>query len=111
MIDNAKTVRDVICECICEVGPSLCQVMHMLNNCGMVDKIKSSNSHVSQSFVSGKNDDEGTDLVDLLTLSSRPTSSERDVIRNHLAKVADRRVGFHDLQYGLLNSNEFLLRH
>lgn len=51
------------------------------------------------------------DLVYLQTLSRRPTSGERDLIRTHLSKVPDRKTGFYDLQHALLNSNEFLLRH
>ena len=107
----AKPVRDVTCECAREDDPSLSQVIHLLNNRGIIDNIKSSNSHVSQWLASGKSDDELAELIYLLTLSRRPTSGERDLIRAHLAKVGNRAAGFHDLQHALLNSNEFLLRH
>lgn len=107
----AKPVRDVTCECAREDDPSLSQVIHLLNNRDIVGNLKSPQSHISRWLDSGKNDDEVTDLVYLLTLSRHPTASERNLIRAHLAKVADRRVGFHDLQHALLLSNEFLLRH
>ena len=107
----AKPVRDVTCECAREDDPSLSQVIHLLNNRGIVENIKSSSSHVSRWLAAGKSDDETTELIYLLTLSRRPTTVERDLIRTHLAKVGDRTAGFHDLQHALLNSNEFLLRH
>jgi hypothetical protein len=107
----AKPVRDVTCECAREDDPSLGQVIHLLNNRGIVDHIKSRQSHVSRWLDSGKTDDEVTDLVYLQTLSRHPTATERKLIQSHLLQVADRRAGFHDLQHALLNSNEFLLRH
>ena len=107
----AKPVRDVTCECAREDDPSLSQVIHLLNNRGIVDNLKSSASHVSTLLASGKRDDDVVEQVYLLTLSRRPTTSERDLVRAHLAKVGDRKLGFYDLQHALLNSNEFLLRH
>ena len=107
----AKPVRDVTCECAREDDPSLGQVIHLLNNRGIVDHVKSSQSHVSRWMDSSKSDDEVVDLVYLQTLSRHPTAAERDLVRAHIAKVTDRRAGFHDVQHALLNSNEFLLRH
>lgn len=107
----AKPVRDVTCECAREDDPSLSQIIHLLNNRGIVENIKSPQSHISQWLAGNENNDEVMDLVYLQTLSRRPTSAERDLIRTHLTKVADRKAGFHDLQHALLNSNEFLLRH
>ncbi len=107
----AKPVRDVTCECAREDDPSLSQVIHLLNNRGIVENIKSSSSHVSRWLAAGKSDDELTELIYLLTLSRRPTTGEHDLVRAHLAKVGNRAAGFHDLQHALLNANEFLLRH
>ena len=107
----AKPVRDVTCECAREDDPSLSQVLHLLNNRGIVQNIKSSQSHVSQWLAAGQTDDQVLENVYLLTLSRRPTTVERDLIRAHLAKAMDRASGFYDLQHALLNSNEFLLRH
>ncbi len=107
----AKPVRDVTCECAREDDPSLSQVIQLLNNRGIVENLKSSASHVSALLASGKSDDEVAEQIYLLTLSRRPTTSERDLVRAHVAKVGDRKLGFYDLQHALLNSNEFLLRH
>ncbi len=107
----SKPVRDVTCECAREDDPSLSQIIHLLNNRGIVENIKSSRSQISQWLAASESNDEVMDLVYLQTLSRRPTSGERDLIRTHLSKVPDRKTGFYDLQHALLNSNEFLLRH
>lgn len=107
----AKPVRDVTCECAREDDPSLGQVLHLLNNRGIVENIKSSQSHVSRWLAEKLTEDEVLNNVYLQTLSRRPTPAERDLVRAHLAKSADRAAGFYDLQHALLNSNEFLLRH
>ena len=107
----SKPVRDATCECAREDDPSLSQVIHLLNNRGIVQNIKSSQSHISRWLAAGQTDDELVEHVYLLTLSRRPTSAERELVRAHLAKAGDRAAGFHDLQHALINSNEFLLRH
>lgn len=107
----AKPVRDVTCECAREDDPSLGQVIHLLNNRGIVQNIKSPDGRVGRWMAAGKTDDEVLELVYLTTLSRRPTASEQTLIRAHLAGVSDRAAGFHDVQHALLNSNEFLLRH
>ena len=107
----AKPVRDVTCECARDDDSSLSQVIHLLNNRGIIQNIKSPDGRISRWIAAGKNDDEVLELVYLTTLSRRPTASELTLIRAHLASVSDRAAGFHDLQHALLNSNEFLLRH
>jgi len=107
----SRPVRDVTCECAREDDPSLSQVIHLMNNRDIVGGIKSKESHLGQWLSAGLADDELTDLIYLSTLSRRPTSTERELIRRHLQTVEDRDVGFRDLQHALLISNEFLLRH
>lgn len=107
----AKPVRDVTCECAREDDPSLSQVLHLLNNRGIVENLKSSQSHVSQWLAAGLPDAAVLENIYLLTLSRRPTPAEQDLVRAHLTKSTDRTAGFYDVQHALLNSNEFLLRH
>jgi hypothetical protein len=107
----AKPVRDVTCECAREDDPSLSQVIHLLNNRGIVNHIKSPDNHLNRWLAAGKPDAEVVELVYLLTLSRRPTNSERDLVRKYLADASDRAAGFQDLLHALMISNEFLLRH
>jgi hypothetical protein len=107
----SRPVRDVVCECAREDDPSLPQVLHMLNNAGVLAKVRSSHGRVAGWLKEGKSTDEIVERIYLATLSRRPTPHERGVVKKHLAKLPDPAAGLQDVQHALLNVNEFLLRH
>ena len=107
----AKPVRDVTCECAREDDSSVSQAIHLLNNRGILQHIKSPEGCIARWLAAGKNDVEVLELMYLTTLSRRPTAAEQTAIRAHLTTVSDRAAGFHDVQHALVNLNEFLLRH
>ncbi len=107
----SRPVRDVTCECAREDDPSLSQVIHLMNNRDIIEGIKSGKSRLGQWLLAGKADDEVVELVYLSTLSRRPTTAERELVRKYLTSTGDRAAGFYDLEHALLISNEFLLRH
>lgn len=108
----AKPVRDVTCECAREEDPSLPQMLHLLNNAGLVEKVKSPQGRIAIWLAAKKSPTEIVELIYLATLSRRPTPNEAEIVNRHLAKLgADKSAGLQDLQYALINSSEFLLRH
>ncbi|MFO0799113.1 MAG: DUF1549 and DUF1553 domain-containing protein [Gemmataceae bacterium] len=107
----SKPVRDAVCECAREDDPGLPQVLHMLNNAGVVGKVRSADGRVAGWLRAGKDTDWIVERVYLATLSRRPTARERELVARHLATVSDRAAGLQDVQHALLNTNEFLLRH
>jgi len=107
----SKPVRDAVCECAREDDPGLPQVLHMLNNAGVVGKVRSADGRVAGWLRAGKENDWIVERVYLATLSRRPTARERELVARHLATVPDRAAGLQDVQHALLNTNEFLLRH
>ena len=107
----SRPVRDVVCECAREEDPSLPQVLHMLNNAGVLAKVRSEKGRVAGWLKEGKTADEVVERIYLATLSRRPTEKERSLVKKHLATVPDRAAGLQDVQHALLNLNEFLLRH
>ena len=107
----SKPVRDVVCECAREDDPGLPQVLHMLNNAGVVGKVRSPQARIATWLKAGKDADWIVERVYLATLSRRPTARERELVAKHLASVPDRAAGLQDVQHALLNLNEFLLRH
>ncbi|MDB5312047.1 MAG: hypothetical protein JWO38_6249 [Gemmataceae bacterium] len=107
----SRPVRDVTCECAREDDPSLPQVLHMLNNAGVLAKVRSPKGHVAGWLKDGKSPEWIVEQVYLATLSRRPTARERDLVAKHLATVGDKTAGLQDVQHALLNLNEFLLRH
>ena len=107
----SKPTRDVACECAREEDPSLPQILHLLNNAGMIEKIKSPKGSASRFFHQTKDLSATIEHLYLATLSRRPTDKERRVVSQHLGSVPSVVEGLQDLQYALINSNEFLLRH
>lgn len=107
----SKPVRDVICECAREEDPALPQVLHLLNNAGLLAKVSSADGRLAALLKSGKDDAWVTERLYLATLSRRPTARERELVAKHIAGAKDRATGFRDVQHALLNLNEFLLRH
>jgi len=107
----AKPVRDVTCECAREEDPSLPAVLHLLNNAGVLAKVKSPHGRIAGWLKQGKSPAEVTDLLYLATLSRRPTDHERDLTAQYLQSVKDPLTGLQDVQHALVNLNEFMLRH
>ncbi len=107
----SKPVRDVSCECAREDDPSLPQMLHLLNNKGMLTKVSSPHSRLASALREKKNDAALIEQIYLATLSRRPTAGEITIATRHIEKLGDRVQGLQDLQYALFNLGEFLLRH
>jgi hypothetical protein len=107
----AKPVRDATCECAREEDPSLPEMLHLLNNAGLIDKIKSPDSHLAKWLKENKDTGWVVEQVYLATLSRKPTAAERELVLRHLATLGNKAEGLQDLQFALINLNEFMLRH
>ncbi len=108
----AKPVRDVTCECAREEDPSLPQMLHLLNNAGLLDKLKSPRNRIAGWLARERDPGRLIENVYLATLSRRPTARETAVVLRHVKDVeGDLGKALRDLQFALLNSSEFLLRH
>ena len=108
----AKPVRDVSCECAREEDPSLPQMLHLLNNAGLLAKLKSPKGRLALWLNAEKDPQKLIENVYLATLSRRPRPDEIAVVTRHLASLdGDRAKALADLQFALMNSSEFLLRH
>jgi hypothetical protein len=106
-----KPIRDVACECARETDPSMSQVVHLMNNGGLLDKVESSSSRLGKWIAAGKTNDEVVELLYLATLSRRPTPKENALASGYVQESPNRKQGLQDLQHVLIMSNEFLLRH
>ena len=106
-----KPIRDVGCECARETDPTLNQVVHLLNNPELLNKIESPQSRLGRWLENDKTNAEIVELLYLATLSRRATAAEQKLAADYLQTANDRSTGFRDLQHALLMSNEFLLRH
>jgi len=106
-----KPVRDVRCDCARETDPTLNQVVHLMNNAGILDRFDAASSRLGRMLVANVPTPEIIETLYLATLSRRPTDTERKLAAGHVASLPDRAEGLRDIQHALINSNEFLLRH
>jgi hypothetical protein len=108
----AKPVRDSVCECGREEEPSLPEMLHLLNNASLLAKLKSPKGRINLWLGEGGDNRSVIENVYLATLSRRPTAAEFDIVSRYMdAFKGDRAQALQDLQFGLINTSEFLLRH
>jgi len=86
------------------------QAMMMMTSPLVQRRISSEGSNrVANLLKSGKTDDQMIEELFLGTLSRRPKTDEVEVAKRVIAK--DKKVGFEDIQWALLNTTEFLVNH
>jgi hypothetical protein len=108
----SKPVRDATCECAREEDPSLPQMLHLMNNSGVLARLKSPKNRLASWLALESKSETVIENVYLGTLSRRPRAKEVEVVMRHLEELkGDRDKAMRDLQFALLNSSEFLLRH
>ena len=106
-----KPVRDVRCDCARETDPTLNQVVHLMNNAGILDRCDVATSRLGRMLESKVATGEIIEVMYLATLSRRPSAAERKLAGDHVSSLPERALGLRDIQHALINSNEFLLRH
>ena len=77
----SKPVRDVSCECAREEDPSLPQMLHLLNNKGMLTKVNSPEARLAKALAQKKDDAAVIEQIYLATLSQAGRPRPRLVLR------------------------------
>jgi len=86
------------------------QAMMMMTSPIVAKRIRSEETtRVGKLLKSGKTDDQIIEELFLAALSRRPKAQEMDVAKRVIA--GDKRTGFEDIQWALLNTTEFLVNH
>jgi len=89
---------------------STLQALLLMSSKAVNERVLAQNgSRVQKLLESGKTDDEVIDELFLSSLSRWPLAAEREVAHKYMA--ADRKTGAENLQWVLLNGNEFVLNH
>ena len=99
------------CECERESDSNLAQALQVINGPTINDKLRSPTNRVGRLMNEKKTDSEILADLYLNTLSRLPSAEDQKIAMAHLAKVKDRRRGFEDLHWALINAKEFLFRH
>ena len=107
----SRPIRDIACDCARDTEPSLNQVIHLLNNPGILAKFSAPGGRLSRLLKADTPTPQIVETLYLATLSRRPTASETKLTADYIARFNNRGEGLRDLAHALINSNEFLLRH
>jgi hypothetical protein len=106
-----KPDRLLTCECERSEATTLAQAFQMINGDTVRRKLESPSNRIGSRLAAGVSDPELMSEIYLMAVCREPTVAERAGVTAHLARARDRRTGWEDVVWALLNSKEFLLRH
>ncbi len=106
-----RPLRSQTCDCERSSDAGLPQAMYLLNDVDVNGKISAPKGRLAQLLAQIGDNDQLIDELYLGTVSRYPTADEKQRARDHVAKAADRKAGFEDLMWSLINLREFVFNH
>lgn len=103
--------RQITCECERSVEPNMAQALHLMNGDFVQSKITLKDGRLSKLLAANKKDEEMIEELYLVTFSRTPTPDETTKAVQLVAQAPNKKEGFEDLFWALLNSREFLFKH
>ena len=82
----------------------------MINGETVRRKLESRSNRIGRLLEAGASDSDLLSEFYLAAVCREPTPAEQAAVEAHLSKARDRRSGWEDVVWALLNSKEFLLR-
>ena len=106
-----KPDRLLTCECERSESTTLAQAFQLINGEAIREILEAPDNRIGTLTTSGASDAKIVDELFLAILNRNPSATESSDILEHVAKSKDRRRGWEDAAWVLLNTKEFLLRH
>jgi hypothetical protein len=106
-----QPARELACECEREGDSNLAQALQLINGPTINDKIRHPNNRLAKLLAKKLDGKEIVAELYLVSLSRPPAAGEVKAALAHVAKNADKRKAWEDVQWAVLNSKEFLFRH
>jgi hypothetical protein len=103
--------RELACECERESDSNLAQALQLINGPTINEKTRDANNRVGKLLARKRTDQEILNDLYVAALCRVPTDGEIKAALEHIAKAADKRKGWEDVQWAIVNSKEFLFRH
>lgn len=106
--------REILCACERSPQPNLSQSLHLINSGSLNNKIAADDSRLAallkqfEPWAPAARDKRIVEELYYLTLCRPPSKSEGAAMLAYVAKSKERRKGFEDALWALLNSEEFL---
>jgi hypothetical protein len=106
-----QPAREAACECEREGDVNLARVLELKNGAFLQKKIQTPDNRLGQLLAKKLPNADIVNELFLATLSRPPQQHEVKAALELVAKAADKRAAWEAVQWALLNTNEFLLRH
>jgi hypothetical protein len=103
--------RELACECEREGDSNLAQALQLINGPTVNEKVRNPNNRLGQLLARKLPEKEILNELYLAMLSRPPADGEVKVALEHVAQATDKRKGWEDVVWALLNAKEFLFRH
>src|SRR5262249_49802775 len=106
-----RPLRSQTCDCERSADAGLPQAMYLLNDVDVNGKISAPKGRLALLLGQIADNEKLVEELYLSTVSRYPTADEKQRALDHVAKAADRKAGFEDLLWSLLNLREFVFNH
>ncbi len=103
--------REMACQCERSSESNLSQALQMINGPTVHGKLRADAGRIAMFVKENKPDDEVITTLYLAALSRKPTQTELEAAKRHVAAQQDRRLALEDVGWAILNSKEFLFQH
>jgi hypothetical protein len=103
--------RELACECEREQDSNLAQALQLINGPTVNEKLRNPNNHIGKLLAQKTAEPAMLNDLYVTALSRPPNEAEAKLSLAHIAKGADKRKAWEDVQWALINSKEFLFRH
>jgi hypothetical protein len=102
-------MRAALCDCERPTEPKLPQTLFLMADSTLLEKIE--NGRLPALLSSGMSDEAAVEELFLGTLSRPPDKAEQRAALEQIRSQYDRRAGFVDILWALVNTREFILNH
>jgi hypothetical protein len=106
-----QPAREAACECEREGDINLARALEIRNGDLLLNKLRAPENRLGKLLASSSSDAEIATELFLATLSRPPLADETSAALAHVAQASNRRAAWEDIEWALLNTNEFLFRH
>jgi len=106
-----QPARELACECERESDGNLAQALQLINGPTVNEKVRNPANRLGKLITAKATDDDMINDLFFAALARAPFPEEKAKIMEHLAKNTDKRKGWEDVLWALINTREFLFRH
>src|SRR5262245_1099516 len=106
-----QPAREAACECEREGDVNLARALELRNGDLLLNKLRAPENRLGKLITTGSSDADIAAELFLATLSRLPLAGETRAAIEHVTQAGNRREAWEDIQWALLNTNEFLFRH